>query len=73
MADKPEIRIRGVEYRMNARLSTGKVYRESTTACVITPLGDQWVTVPGYKAEAEHYPELCAAGMDQAWGRFCNV
>jgi hypothetical protein len=47
------------------------VNREVTTACVITPLGDQWVSVAGYHAE-DRWP-LIEAAMDKAWTAFCNA
>jgi hypothetical protein len=69
--EKAEVRIRSIEYMMGAKISTGRVNREVTTACVITPLGDQWVSVAGYHAE-DRWP-LIEAAMDKAWTAFCNA
>lgn len=65
--------VRRVEYRMNARISTGKVYAEATEATVATPLGDIFVIVRGYHAERKSYPVLIEAALDLAWWRFCNA
>ena len=62
-------RVLSLEYVMGAKISIGKVYRDHTEARVATPLGTQFVRVPGY--HCEDTGPLISQALSQAWSNFC--
>lgn len=67
-----QLRVLRVEFVLRDKVYGGH-RREFTEADVRTPLGDIWVSVPGYHAERRCYPVLIAAAANKAWSLFCEA
>lgn len=68
-----EYRVLSVEYVMKAKVSGGRVHEDFTEAMVGTPLGVQFISVPGFFAERKHYQLLIDVAMNAAWHKFCHA